>query len=609
MKKNIKTILIILLISLSFFTLDIGSKLILHKNIYLLNLTSISPYLFTISYLIIILSFLLINKKIGKIIYIITIIIFNIYTTAQILHFKILDRIFTFTDILVANQATGYTTYVLKKINLPIIIMLIISITTLIISLKLINKTNFITTNPKKKTKIFLLLITLVILTRTLAINLLGKQVENNSYNFWSTPKNIYNDFNNPNNAYSVSGIYEYAFRDLYTYFRDLKKDNTTDIKEITKYINNTNKTLKTNNYTGIFKNKNLIMIMMESIDSWLITNETMPTLINLQNTGINFTNRYSPTFGGGATINTEFSSLTGYYATVTNEPIYFYDQNNYDYSLPNLFKNNNYTVNSVHMNTGTFYNRTSFHKALGFENHYAMQDIVKNIDFEDDTNLVKNDTSYNHIIDKNNNFMTFITTYSPHVPYINNNLCQKLDTNKFEVKNDEETTCIKTLANVTDNFIKILLERLEQDNLLDNTVIVLFTDHYTYGYSNTSKWTNITDPKLSQHTSFTIWSKDLTPTNIDTLNTTIDITPTLLNMFGINYNPKLYLGTDIFSDYHEAIVYFNDYTWLTDKMYYQGKITSSKDTDYIKNISNIVNNKIKINEKMITSNFYKYYN
>lgn len=607
MSKNKKYLLLLILtITTSLLSLDIGSKLITCPKIDFVNITFISPYIFTISYTILILTIIFINKKIGKIIYLITMIFFNIYTLAQILHFKILDRIFTFTDILVANQATGYTKYALEKVDLPTLLTLLISIIFIIISIKLINKAK-ITINKNKKIKISILLIVLTILTHSLGVTLLGKQVSDDAYNFWTTPRNVYNDYNNPSNAYSVSGIYEYAFRDFYTYFRDLNKDTTNDIKEITAYVNNQNRKKENNNYTGIFKDKNLIMIMMESIDSWLINNDTMPTLVNLQNTGLNFTNRYSPTFGGGATINTEFSSLTGYYATVTKKPIYFYDKNNYDYSLPNLFKNNNYNVNSVHMNTGTFYNRSSFHKALGFTNHYAMKDLVKDVDFEDDTNLIKNDISYNHIIDKNNKFMTFITTYSPHVPYIDNDLCKSLDTTPFEIENDEETTCVRTLANVTDNFIKLLINRLQEDNLLDDTVIVLYTDHYTYGYSNTARWTNITDPKLSQHTTFTIWSKDIKHQNIDILCSTVDIPLTILNMFDIDYNPNLYIGTDIFSNYHEQIVYFNDYTWLTNKMYYQGK--ENYDITYIKEISNIVNKKIKINEKMITSDFYKYYN
>lgn len=605
-KKYLLPLILILTMTISILSLDIGSKLIIVPKIDFVNISFISPYIFTISYIILIITILFINKKIGKILYLINMIFFNIYTLAQILHFKILDRIFTFTDILVANQATGYTKYVLEKIDIPTFLTIFVSLIFIIISTHLINKIN-ISINKNKKIKITLLLITLTILTHIFATTLLGNKVSDEAYNFWTTPKNVYIDYNNPNNAYSVSGIYEYAYRDLYTYFRDLKQNNNNNINEIKEYLDNQNRIKENNEYTGIFKDKNLIMIMMESIDSWLIDKTTMPTLVNLQNTGLNFTNRYSPTFGGGATINTEFSSLTGYYATVTNEPIYFYDKNNYNYSLPNLFKNNNYNVNSLHMNTGSFYNRTSFHKQLGFTNHYAMKDLVKDVNFEDDTNLIKNDISYNNIIDKNNKFMTFITTYSPHVPYIDNNLCKSLDTTPFKIENDEETTCIRTLANVTDNFIKLLLERLEQDNLLDNTVIVLYTDHYTYGYSNTSRWTNISDPKLSQHTSFTIWSKDIVHQDIDILCSTIDIPLTILNMFDIDYNPNLYIGTDIFSNYHEQIVYFNDYTWLTNKLYYQGK--ENNDITYIKEISNIVNKKIKINEKMITSDFYKYYN
>ena len=126
-----------------------------------------------------------------------------------------------------------------------------------------------------------------------------------------------------------------------------------------------------------------------------------MPTLTNIKNTGIDFVNRYSPSFGGGSTINTEFASLTGLYATVTEKPIFRYDDNSYDYSLPNLFKNNGYLVNSLHMNTGSFYNRENFHLTLGFENHYALSDLIDNTNFEYDTNLIKNNDSYNYIINK----------------------------------------------------------------------------------------------------------------------------------------------------------------------------------------------------------------
>lgn len=608
MNKNVvKKIILIIIITLSILIPDLGVRFILYKDIDFVSISYLPPLIFTISYILIILFTYFLKPKLGKKIYIFFIILFNIYAIAQIVHFNILDRAITFTDLLIADQATGMVGYTLSQIKLEYIIPTIISLTLFFISIKLTKTTT--TTIPKKKKKyITILAVILIISTRALAINTLGNKVEDNAWNFWNTPKNVYLDYNSPSRSLIISGIYEYCFRDIYSYFRDLIKEKDTDeIKEINNYINSLNYPKEENKYTNIFKDKNLIMIMMESIDSWLVTEKIMPTLTNIKNTGIDFTNRYSPTFGGGSTINTEFASLTGLYAAITDKPIYRYDEHNFDYSLPNLFKNNGYSVNSIHMNTGTFYNRSNFHISLGFENHYAMNDIVDNIDFEYDTNLIKNDKSYNHMINKNNKFLTFITTYSPHVPYINNEMCNKLDTTPFKIENDEETTCLRTLANETDNFIKLLIKRLEQDNLLEDTIIVLYTDHYVYGYSDSSKWTNISDTKLSQHTTFVIWNPNIESQKIETFTDTADIPVTLFNMFGIDYNPNLYMGTDIFSNYHEEFVYFNDYTWLSKDLYFTGK-TKNNNIEYIKNISSKVNNKIKINEKIITSNFYKYY-
>ena len=608
MNKNlIKNILLIITISLSIIIPDLGIRLLLYKEIDFVSAFYLPAFIFTISYILIILFIYYLKPKLGKIIYIIFTMFFNIYTIAQMLHFRILDRIITLTDVLVADQGTGMIGYILKQIKFIYIFIIILSIIFFIISLKLMKNKNIKIISKKKKVSITILAIILILLTRQLAILSLGEKVDNNNWNFWNTEKNIYLDYNSPSRSFIISGTYEYLFRDIYTYFRDLsKEEKNNELKEINNYINNLNYTKENNEYTNIFKDKNIIMIMMESIDSWLITEEVMPTLTNIKNTGIDFTNRYSPAFGGGSTINTEFSSLTGLYATITNKPIYRYDENNYDYSLPNLFKNNGYSVNSLHMNTGSFYNRENFHISLGFENHYAMTDLVNNINFQYDTNLIKNEESYNNIINKDNKFLTFITTYSAHVPYINNELCNNLDTKPFEIENDKETTCLRTLANETDNFLKLLIEKLKQDKLLDDTIIVVYTDHYAYGYSDTSKWTNIKDTKLSQNTTFAIWNPNINPEKVNTYCDTADIPVTLFNMFGIDYNPNLYIGTDIFSNYHEEFVYFNDYTWLTKDIYFTGKTNSN--ITYIKNTSIKVNKKIQINEKMITSDFYKYY-
>ena len=92
----------------------------------------------------------------------------------------------------------------------------------------------------------------------------------------------------------------------------------------------------------------------------------------------------------------------------------------------------------------------------------------------------------------------------------------------------------------------------------------------------------------------------------VNVITDTADIPMTLLNMFDIEYNPKLYMGTDIFSKEHENFVYFNDYTWYDGQVYSKKEAT---DSEYVKKISEKVNQKIDINQKIIVSDFYKTYN
>ena len=302
-------------------------------------------------------------------------------------------------------------------------------------------------------------------------------------------------------------------------------------------------------------------MIMLESVDSWLVNEEDMPALTNLQKSGWNFINRYAPAFGSGATINTEFSALTGLHTPIQGNASYNYVRNLFPYSLPNLFRNDGYIVNSVHFNYGAFYNRTNLHKALGFEHHYSLIDMGYSNETMDDRKLVNNDEIYKLIVpSKNQKFMTFITTYSTHGPYNENNgMCNKVfDENKDEIIDiDKELFCIKKLSKMTDEFIQNLIKRLEDDQLIDDTIIVLFTDHYAYGYSNVYEVKNISDVNLVQNVPFIIWYNNIDSKVIDTLVDSTDITPTVASLFGLNFDEKYYVGTNVFGDKHDNFVYF----------------------------------------------------
>lgn len=615
-KKNNKSVLgfqIILKIIIGFgilFTfliLDVGMRYLFWRDVGFVSYRSFSPLLFSISYILLLLILMTIFYNKRKIIYVVFGIMANVYFIAQFLCYKILGNFFSIVNLFSAGEASDYLEYAFQNVDDKMLILVLLSILSIIIVLILDKKVIISYFYKSKKYKVVSVVITLVlfIICRIGGIYKLGSSVSNGAWDSWKIPRNVYDNYSNNNRSFMVSGMYEYIFRDAYLYLKKRVNPNTKqNVEDINKYLDTLDIELEDNDYTGIFKNKNLIVIMMESIDDWLVDEEVMPTLSKLSNSGINFTNRYAPFFGGAMTINSEFASVSGLYSVVSEKAIYNYN-NNFDYSLPSLFKENGYIVNSIHMNNAEFYNRKNFHLSLGFDHHFALYNMGLKSDFSFDSNIILDDDSFELIISKDK-FMTFITTYSAHVPYSGNSMCDKLKEKNIDllVEGDEELSCLRLLANDTDKFLELLIKRLDENNLLNDTVLVMFSDHYSYGYSDVAKIKNTDNNNLIQHTPFVIWSNDVNGRVVDAIVDTADIPVILFNMFGIDYNPKLYMGTDVFSSYHENFVYFSDYTWY-DGVNYSEDIEVN---DYSKKISEIVSEKININSKIISSDYYNYY-
>ncbi|MCH5167754.1 MAG: LTA synthase family protein [Erysipelotrichales bacterium] len=500
----------------------------------------------------------------------------NVVFFAQICYAQQLGKFMIVSDLFLAGEGLQYVKSVFLNLNLGMLIVVIINIV-LIALLNYINRGEIETKEKNVNKYIVLLFAFIIITTRCFSYLMLGRVVDSNNWQENYNTKNIYNNYTNPNSAMFVSGFYEYHVRAIYKYFYNLLTLDKTALKiNVDKYnsiysTNNTN-----NDYTGIFKDKSVIFIMMESIDSWIIDDETMPTLKYLMSTGMNFTNRYSPFFNGGQTINSEFALNTGMYAVSDKTTIYDIDDVEYPYSLANTLKNAGYNVNSFHANSGKFYNRTLFHQRLGYQNHYAALDMQKegvldnNINYYSDSEFISNDYLYNLFV-RDEKFLTFFTTYSAHLEYTEHNrVFNAIEHNLDSKKYGQEEYIYRTLASDTDKFLSILLDKLAETRKLDDVIIVLATDHYVYGYSDPEyvalKKDTINNRKELQNTPFVIWSKDIRHEEIDTILDTADILPTLLNMLGISYNPSSYLGEDVFSDSHDNFVWFADGTYIADK-------------------------------------------
>ena len=155
------------------------------------------------------------------------------------------------------------------------------------------------------------------------------------------------------------------------------------------------------------------------------------------------------------------------------------------------------------------------------------------------------------------------------------------------------EEECIRRQAKETDYMMELLLQNLEEKNLLDNTVIVAFSDHYLYTVEDKTildKYKE-TSNNLINKTPFFIWSKDTKKNNINKVTSQLNILPTVLNLWGVDYNPNNYIGRDALDNNYDGIVFFSDYSW------YDGNV-------YVEN-AEVINNKNISNDKLEEKNYY----
>lgn len=389
-------------------------------------------------------------------------------------------------------------------------------------------------------------------------------------------------------------------------------------MKEVKKYLSNIESNKVSDQYKGIFKDKNLVLVMMESVDSWIANEDYMPNLTKLMNSGINFTNHYAPIYNGGATFNTEFILNTGFMTPLNGESASSkYGRNYFPYSLPNLFKEEGYIANQIHENTASFYNRGQMSSVFGYEHYYSSLDMGISVDEAvKDSHLITNKKIKNLVL-PSEKFMSYVITYSLHTPYsLSDTQCVVATTKaeKEKIKNggNEEDICLKAQARMADQFFKDLINELKKQDKLDDTVIIGVTDHYAHAYTDREKIVklkNAIDENMLHRTPFFIWSSDIEAKEITKANSNLDVFPTIAYLFGLDYNPKYYIGNNILDDNEKGFVFFADYSWYDGTTYYKnGKIVNG---ERVSKASIDANNKklnelLQYNENVLNSDYFR---
>ncbi len=509
------------------------------------------------------------SKKWGRGVYLTVVSIMTIFMVSAYIYYTIFNRYFWLDAIGMAGEAMNYSSYILKSLTWHLLLPLALQLFLIFVTCRLWRPERF-------KTSGLWLIVPLLCLV-TLHTFMMTETATSKSQDEmeFNRAKTLYREFSDPNRSMQAAGPYQYIFRNLVRLvFPEASYDDTT-ISEVEEYF--AEKPVSgPNDYTGIFEGKNVIMVMLESIDDWMIDEQYTPTMLYMMENGLNFTDHFACTFGTGYTFNTEFAVNTGYHATLVGSPVSELTESTFPHTLARAFKAKGYTAREVHYNGPDFYNRGKMHTVFGYEEYISYQKYLPLEEAECDSKAIRNQKVYREIVPlQEQPFLNYVVTYSAHLPYTSEDRKVKKIKGMYpafvDSTMDEEINNAMIMAHDTDEFFRILLEKLEQDGLAEDTVIVAFGDHFTYGMSNWEKLYTIGDVKTSdmlERTPFFIYCKGMEGKQITKVTNTLDILPTVINLFGLEKTPY-WMGEDAMDPNYAGYAYFSSGSWYDGELHY----------------------------------------
>ena len=410
--------------------------------------------------------------------------------------------------------------------------------------------------------------------------------------------------------------------------FKALAEQSSGVYAEMDNYVASLQPSSK-NKYTGIFEGKNLIFITAEAFSEELIDPELTPTLYRLATKGIHFTDYYQPASAG--TIGGEFSNIFG--MLPMNGGISFENMayNHAPFTMGQQLNKLGYYGVAYHNNDYTYYSRHITHNSLGYsEGFYGMGNgLEEHITYcfpESDLELIE--ATIDDYID-HQPFNIYYMSVSGHSEYTNGS-------NAMANKNQDAVAHMTDVSDRIRNYyacnlefeyaMTYLIDQLEAKGIADDTVIVIGADHFPYGldydaalgympYLEELYGHEVNTYLERDHNRLIIWSgclEDSEPIVVDTPTSSIDILPTLSNLFGLEWDSRLLVGRDVFSD-AMPLVFTVSYDWKTDKGTYlswSGTFTPADanmtiPSDYVDRINSIVRNKLTFSSRIINYDYY----
>ena len=413
----------------------------------------------------------------------------------------------------------------------------------------------------------------------------------------------------------------------------------------------------QSNSYTGIFKDKNVLFVHMESIQTFLIDlkingTEITPNLNKLIDNSKYYSNFY-PQISIGTSSDTEFTLLTSLMPSNSGTAFVSYSDRTF-VSLPTLFKEKGYYTFSTHGNKGDYWNRRVMHKTLGYDDFFAKDSY----EVTETTYMgISDEQFFDQLVDKikvidseKEKYFGTIITLTNHTPWYDEEIFEQFKLTKTYTYKDKLGNKVTGEANwlkdtemgrylisshYADKALGKFIEDLEKEGLLDDTILVLYGDHQAklpvkqfnllYNYDPIKDDVREEDdPKFVKYDKYDNYINNKTPLIIYTGQTGIefsgkeesvmgmyDVLPTISNLFGTSYS-KYALGNDFYSK-NEKIVIFPNGNFITNNVYYNSTedkfialTNKAIDTEYIERLKRYTDERLSVSNALLVHNLIK---
>ncbi|WP_160671434.1 LTA synthase family protein [Clostridium sp. C8-1-8] len=499
---------------------------------------SMPPFLVYFSFICIVLSFGFLFRNKGQTIgFLVINMLVSVLYIGDIWYFRSNSSFLSLHMFSMTSNLDNLSSSVISMIRIVDIVFVIDIILQVVLMVKRRSKAKY----HRMSVTAFLLLLIIPTLYLTYAHYKIDK------YDRGFTNQMIFRKSWSPNQTMSNLTPLGYHIFDSYNFYVESKPYviSSSEKKNIQKWFDDKKENLPDNQYKGMFKGKNLLVVQWESLENFVINQkvegqEITPTLNKLLSNSIYFNNFYEQTYNGTSS-DGELVTETSVFPVREGATFFRYPNNTYQYSLPNVMKSLGYNTFASHPDKGSYWNWMPALRSIGFEK--AIDSTNYNID--EVINLGISDKSYlKQLPDKikalKSPFYAYTVTLTSHAPF-------DIPDKYREIKLPKELEGTKLggyfqSIQYTDKYIGQMLEQLDKSGVLDNTVVVFYGDHegvhkfYDDEIKNISykgDWWKENDRRVP----LIIYSKGQNGKTISTFGGQCDTLPTLAYLFGADVN------------------------------------------------------------------------